>query len=269
MDDNTWSSMVNKNRNFSEGLGKPLIAVETNFKSFTSFYGLVRFTNFGSCLACIGLILGFETVYLSSSATYRKIMFSGSHPLVDPFWSTEVTRFIHCGLEADRSDKIKYLCSNREAIDNLWVCWKKPEINCGKCPKCIRTYVALLTNDIIDFKFREKPEPGDIQKVEIHSEEELSFFEEFLIHAKNYKKVELSKVLSKKILRYKLKQILIEIVDTYLPRAQAWRLKRRSDEDHMVDINLEPRYSDRNVLEHVRGKKNLSLNETKVGTIYR
>ena len=261
--------MVNKNRKFSEKLGKPLVAVETNFKSFTSFYGLARFTNFGSCLACIGLILGFKTIYSNSSATYKKILFSGAHPLVDPFWSTEITQFVHCGLEADRSDKIKHLCCNREAIDNLWVCWEHPDINCGKCPKCIRTYVALLTNDITDFNFRKKPELGDIQKIEIHSEEELSFFEGFLIQAKKHKRAELSKVLSKKILKYKLKQILIETVDTYLPGIQAWRLKRRSNEDLMVDINLEPRYSDRNVLEHVRGKKSLSLNETKVGTIYR
>ena len=272
MNDQTWSAMVNKNRRFSESLGKPLIAIETNYKSFTSFYGLARFTNFGSCLACIGQLLAFDTVYISSSATYKKIMFSGAHPLVDSYWSTERTQFIHCGLEADRADKVKYLCSNREAIDNLWVCWEHPETNCGKCPKCIRTYVALLTNDIVDFNFQEKPEIGDIQKIRIHSEEELSFFEEFLIHARKYQKEELARVLSKKILGYKFKQILIETVNTYLPGIQAWRLKGRSDEDRMVDINLEPRYSDKNVLEHIKRRikdKSLSLDDKKVGTIYR
>ena len=76
----------------------------------------------------------------------------GSHPLLDPLWSTEDIEFTHDGCEALRSAKIKAIARAPLALSTLRVCWanEQAEYNCGRCEKCLRTMIALHVVGALD-----------------------------------------------------------------------------------------------------------------------
>src|SRR5215213_4626174 len=127
-------------------LGKDLIEVETNLRSFSD--SLVNWDHYhGSALASIGLLFQhlFREVLIPSSATYADLYALGSHPLLDPLWSTDLTRFVHDGCEATRVDKSAYISNSETAMRLLRVCWSNPSsaYNCGRCEKCRWTMLNL------------------------------------------------------------------------------------------------------------------------------
>jgi lipid II:glycine glycyltransferase (peptidoglycan interpeptide bridge formation enzyme) len=126
-------------REVAKELGKSLIEVETNLRSFSD--SLVNWDHYhGSALASVGLLFQhlFREVLIPASATYAELYALGSHPLLDPLWSTDLTRFEHDGCEASRVDKSAYISNSETAMRWLRVCWANPRIayNCGRCEKC-------------------------------------------------------------------------------------------------------------------------------------
>ena len=72
----------------------------------------------------------------------------GLRPILDPLWSTEALSFSHDGCEAQRIDKIRFICNQNERaiLENLRVCTTSElgyQYNCGKCEKCLRTMIGL------------------------------------------------------------------------------------------------------------------------------
>jgi lipid II:glycine glycyltransferase (peptidoglycan interpeptide bridge formation enzyme) len=127
-------------------LGKDLIEVETNLRSFSD--SLVNWDHYhGSALASIGLLFQhlFREVLIPSSATYAELYPLGSHPLLDPLWSTDLMRFDHDGCEATRVDKSAFIADSETAMRWLRVCWANPSsaYNCGRCEKCRWTMMNL------------------------------------------------------------------------------------------------------------------------------
>jgi hypothetical protein len=66
------------------------------------------------------------------------------HPEIDPLWSMECLDVESDALTA-RTRKVQYLATSPIALRYLRVCWDGRCIgyNCGKCPKCVRTQIAL------------------------------------------------------------------------------------------------------------------------------
>ena len=101
----------------------------------------------GGALAGVALALGsgLRQVLVASSASYGAIYPWGTHPLLDPLWSTEGLRVIHDGCEADLAAKLALVSQSPLAMATLRVC---PGFgngyNCGRCMKCLRTMIALL-----------------------------------------------------------------------------------------------------------------------------
>jgi hypothetical protein len=127
-------------------LGKPLIRVVTNLAVVSE--PIVRWRYYhGPVLASIALLLapGFHRVLLPASHSYADLHPLGSHPLVDPLWSTEDTELVHDGCEATRSERVARIARNPTALRWLRVCWEGPDgaQNCGRCEKCVRTMIAL------------------------------------------------------------------------------------------------------------------------------
>lgn len=82
-------------------------------------------------------------IYFASSYSYADLHPWGSHPLLDPLWSTEAVQIVHDGGES-RMDKLRTLVQYPEALARLRVCWENPgDYNCGLCEKCIRTMLGL------------------------------------------------------------------------------------------------------------------------------
>ena len=73
----------------------------------------------------------------------------GSHPLLDPCYSTGPVRVHHMQPQVSRMEKLRMIAEWEPAYDTLQVChgWRAPSpevLNCGKCEKCVRTMVELL-----------------------------------------------------------------------------------------------------------------------------
>jgi hypothetical protein len=125
---------------------KHLVVVGTNLRTFTD--RLVGWDIYhGAALASLGLTLGglLRRCLIPSTHAYAELVPWGSHPLLDPLWSTETVDFVHDGCEASRTDKIRRLASWALALRHLRVCWLDwtDDYNCGRCEKCIRTMIAL------------------------------------------------------------------------------------------------------------------------------
>jgi 7-cyano-7-deazaguanine synthase in queuosine biosynthesis len=81
--------------------------------------------------------------YIASSFSYADLHPDGTHPLLDPLWSTEALQIVHDGGET-RMEKLRVLVQHPEALSRLRVCWENlGNYNCGLCEKCIRTMLGL------------------------------------------------------------------------------------------------------------------------------
>jgi hypothetical protein len=137
-----------------------LIPVYTNIRSLepsSAFYNLSH----GSVLAAVAHAFKnrFNTISIAASdniatlALLKKNFVKplGSHPLVDPCFSSRDLRIRHDGLSLTRLNKTRLIADWESALQNIRVCapnW--PGENCGRCEKCIRTMLALLAVSALD-----------------------------------------------------------------------------------------------------------------------
>jgi hypothetical protein len=144
-------------RYIGSSFGKNIIEVKTNLYRFlysyfrrdwgTLTHGVVLFS-IGHALASF-----FKRIYIPSCHTYDDIAPWGSHPLLDPLWSTEALEFIHDGCEATRIDKAALLSKFDIALQSLQVCFyphAEGAYNCGLCEKCLRTMINLQVVGALD-----------------------------------------------------------------------------------------------------------------------
>jgi hypothetical protein len=135
------------------GLGKEVLPVATNLRDFGSRFVDWRSLYYGAFLASIGLALRkyFKKIRIASPHSYSQFIaeqiVDGSHPMLDPLWSTESTSFVHDGSEARRLDKVRFISQFPIALQTLRVCfihsYGDVPYNCGCCDKCLRTMIAL------------------------------------------------------------------------------------------------------------------------------
>ena len=152
--------------------GKRVIEVETNLRSFIHPY-LRWLHSHGVTFASVGNLLFpfFRRIYIPASHTYANAIFYllGSHPALDPLWSTETLEFVHDGCEATRVEKVALLSKSEVALKFLRVCGQDPDggFNCGRCEKCIRTKINLHIADSLDrcATFDNQLDPRQIEKI--------------------------------------------------------------------------------------------------------
>ncbi len=138
-----WSDYVEKQTVFAEAHGKQLISVQTNVRQYAEDKKISWEFMHGLILSTVGGLFGFRKIFVPSTYSYRDLFPWGSHPLTDPLWSTENVRIVHDGAGSRRWEKMKKLTECPEILDNLRICWRSKVSNCGVCPKCIRTMLAL------------------------------------------------------------------------------------------------------------------------------
>jgi hypothetical protein len=129
-------------------LGQRFVSVSTNLMSFMLAPASGWDWYAGSLLAAPALCLApmFRRFIIPSGDTYSTLSPWGSHPLVDPLWSTATSQFLHDGCEAKRSQKLeRYVVGSKLALENLRVCdYEDSGVqNCGTCEKCLRTLIGL------------------------------------------------------------------------------------------------------------------------------
>jgi diphthamide synthase (EF-2-diphthine--ammonia ligase) len=133
-------------RRAAADLGKPLTEVETDLRGFSDPYAFWE-SYHGAAMASVAHLLAgrFARIYVPATLTYAHLSPLGSHPLLDPLWSTEAMELVHDGCEASRLEKLDYIAGEPAAVQWLRVCWENrgATYNCGRCEKCLRTMVAL------------------------------------------------------------------------------------------------------------------------------
>lgn len=139
-------------RQAADDVGCEFVLLETNLRHFTERFLHWGFT-FGGGLAGIGLALGGGLSHVLLGATFPIDVTNtcGSHPALDPLWSTERTAIVHDGAEATRIDKARVLAAHPEALRNLKVCFDADTpLNCGRCDKCLITMMDLHVAGVLE-----------------------------------------------------------------------------------------------------------------------
>jgi hypothetical protein len=169
VDDTALARVARENIALSaRDLGKTVLPIASNVKQVAEGetrarlrrLGRERWSFFSSCyfgsmLVACGLCLAppLRRVIVPGSWSERFVGSAGSHPLIEPNWSTPGVDFDLDGLEASRIDKIRSIAElDPGAFRRLRVCVGRPSegLNCGRCFKCIRTQLELRVVGALD-----------------------------------------------------------------------------------------------------------------------
>ncbi|MBC8463501.1 MAG: hypothetical protein H8D61_00825 [Deltaproteobacteria bacterium] len=124
-----------------------LIPVYTNIRHLCDDRDLWLEKFFGAIMAAVAhtFVSRINLVYIASSYDIPNLVPCGSHPLIDPAYSSYDLRIIHRDVELPRMDKIRLIADWDIAFQNFRVCLANvtDRLNCGKCEKCVRTMTEL------------------------------------------------------------------------------------------------------------------------------
>jgi len=124
-----------------------LIPVYTNIRHLCDNRDLWLTRFFGAVLAAVAHAFDrrISLAYIGSSYDLPNLAPCGSHPLLDPEYSSHDLKIRHRDLELPRIDKIRSIADWDVGLNNMRVCLAnvKDRLNCGKCEKCVRTMLGL------------------------------------------------------------------------------------------------------------------------------
>lgn len=124
-----------------------LIPVYTNIRHLCDERALWLDSFFGAVLGSIAHSFSkrLNMVFIGSSYDIKNLHPCGSHPLLDPEYSSYNMRIRHRDYELSRLAKIKIVSKWDVAFQNFRVCLANvpDRLNCGKCEKCVRTMTEL------------------------------------------------------------------------------------------------------------------------------
>lgn len=171
-------------REVAERYGLKTIFGKTNMRSLFPISWSTYYH--GAGLSSIGLSLsaGFSQILIPSTHSFRHLLPWGSHPLLDPLWSTEETEIVHDGCEVTRVEKTARIAQDPFALQHLRVCLRNGAGlgNCGRCKKCIRTMIALEAMGVLPRATTfPRQLPNDFDKfLPVESDNDRAFAEEIL-----------------------------------------------------------------------------------------
>ena len=160
----------------AKSFGKHVVEIESNVRSILESQAPWIF-GFGPAMVSVGHLLSehFSRIYIAAAHSQDDVRPAGSHPRIDPLWSTEHLEFIHDGLDATRLEKIQLISEYDLALKTLRVCYLNPKgaYNCGRCEKCLRTMIGLQLCGVLDqcTTFEEELDPRRIARLELISDD--------------------------------------------------------------------------------------------------
>jgi len=150
-------------RVLAEDANISLIPIFTNIRSLgpdedNVFWGEFWRKEFmGATFAAIAHVFAkrLNRVSINSSDVVPDIVPYGTHPLIDPCFSSSDLRIRHEGIALSRLEKTRLVSTWNLALQHIRVCndtqlYRPSRLNCGKCEKCIRTMLALKALGVLD-----------------------------------------------------------------------------------------------------------------------
>ena len=230
LDDHVLRQQVsNELQAIARKLGKPLIEVETNLREFTDQFLDWGLHCYGGGLASIALLLSgrLKKIYLPPTASYAHLDPWGSHPMLDPLWSTERLEIVHDGLRC-------HPCREGQMRGSIRLGARAPQgvlpepagkrplrratekWNCGRCEKCVRTMLNLYIADALVRcpTFRTPLSPALIRQTSISDGPPHDHMEDNLLHLKEKEgDTELTRALSECVENYRRHRMIRMISD--------------------------------------------------------
>jgi hypothetical protein len=145
--DRAFEATVAAAQTVANHYSKTLVAMATNLRQVADRFVPWDRIYHGAAMASVALATcgAVRRMYIASSRDSEHLRPWGSHPHLDPLWSTRITRFIHDEYEICRLEKVRYISRSKVALDSLRVCYQNRHgfYNCGRCNKCLLTMVSL------------------------------------------------------------------------------------------------------------------------------
>ena len=156
------------NRAVARAQGIRYHRVESNIRYFLKYTDVMwGLEGHGAALSAIATLLSprYGKFLIPSTHGEGVEIKWGSHPELDPLWSTKSHEVIHDGGTATRVVKVARVATEPLPQQFLRVCFMQyRQDNCGKCVKCLRTMSTLeLLGHLEDFQTF--PKPLDIGKL--------------------------------------------------------------------------------------------------------
>ena len=213
------AQVLRANQELAAHFGKTLIPIVSNVRQFITGHGFSWTLGQGGGLSSVAHLLDLSTVVIPASDAYLALSPYGSHPVIDPMWSTECTHFIHHGM-LRRVDKTRVIARDPYAIDRLRVCWMDDGYNCGKCFKCLRTMTALR---LLGVQSRAFPpmDPVQMATIPLYEEGEMDFLVENLELAVERSDPVMARVLRRRLREMRARRILRRLKRLVLPHHAA------------------------------------------------
>lgn len=183
-----------------------LIPVYTNIRHLCDDRDLWLTKFFGAVLAAVAHAFDsrINLACIGSSYDLPNLAPCGSHPLLDPEYSSYDLKIRHRDVELSRIAKIRAIADWDIALNNLRVCLANvaDRLNCGRCEKCVRTMLGLEAVGVLEkiTAFAEKqlaPELLDAFSITIRHREH--FYQELLEPLKARGREDLAAVIEKKL----------------------------------------------------------------------
>lgn len=131
-----------------------MIPVYTNIRHLCDDRDLWLNYFFGAVLAATahGLTPRINLAWLASSYDMPHLHPCGSHPMLDPEYSSYDLAIRHRDINLSRMDKLKIIAEWETAFQNFRVCLANvpDKLNCGLCEKCVRTMMGLEALGLLD-----------------------------------------------------------------------------------------------------------------------
>lgn len=204
-------AMQAKSRNIAHLLGKESIFVSTNVRSVCENLGLSWYYMHGPVPCLLASAFGVSRFYMPSSFTYAELKPWGSHPVLDPLWSTTATEVIHDGGWRRRTEKIALLARNPALLKNLQVCYVSQVDNCGNCPKCVRTTIALAALGVEGAPFPPIDLYAQVGRVTIETDQDAAFAHDLMRILNDTRRPEIAARLGSRLRRFKRRQLLLRL----------------------------------------------------------
>ncbi|MGV0961193.1 MAG: hypothetical protein ACOYB1_15295 [Limnohabitans sp.] len=144
--------MAASTQDIARALGMQWALVQTDLRQHALFRRVSWEKSYGAAVAFVGASLTpyIHRLLISSGMYHKDLMPHGSHPDLDPLWSSSRLQVQHVGHELTRLEKMERLIDQPLSRDmfkkHLRVCWEHPSSqgNCGQCAKCTLVRLSLL-----------------------------------------------------------------------------------------------------------------------------
>ena len=133
--------------------GATAVPVYTNIRHLCEDRDLWLNYFFAAVLAAVAHAFAprLNVLYIASSHDLGDLVPCGSHPLLDPEYSSYALRIRHRDVALTRMEKLRIVADWDFGMQHMRVCLANVQdrLNCGRCEKCVRTMTGLVALNVL------------------------------------------------------------------------------------------------------------------------